>query len=117
MPLNHELRAFAANFVEATTTAPDYRLYALAGTKPPKPGLLRVSDGTGECIAVEVWAMPLEAFGRFAAAVPPSFSIGTVRLADGLMVKGFLVEAQAVAGARDISQYGGWRNFVADAAS
>jgi allophanate hydrolase len=117
MPLNHELRAFAAHFVEATRTAPDYHLYALAGTEPLKPGLLRVADGSGRCIAVEVWAMPAEAFGLFTAAVPPPLSIGTVRLVDGRTVKGFLVEAQAVAGARDISQFGGWRNFVAEAAS
>jgi allophanate hydrolase len=116
MPLNHELRAFAAHFVEATATAPDYRLYALLGTEPPKPGLLRVPDGSGNSIAVEVWAMAAEAFGRFAAAVPPPLSIGTVRIADGRTVKGFLVEAQAVVGARDISRFGGWRDFVAQAA-
>jgi allophanate hydrolase len=114
MPLNHELHASSATFLEATATAPDYRLYALAGTDPAKPGLLRVAGGT--TITVELWVMPAEAFGRFTAAVPPPLSIGTIRLADGRMVKGFLVEAQAVAGARDISSFGGWRNFAAQAA-
>jgi allophanate hydrolase len=117
MPLNRELWAFAAQFVEATTTAPDYRLYELVGTEPRKPGLLRVSDGRGSSIAIEIWEMPAEAFGHFTAAVPPPLSIGTVRLTDGRLVKGFLVEAQATAGARDISRYGGWRDFVAEAAS
>jgi allophanate hydrolase len=117
MPLNRELRAFAAEFIAASTTAPDYRLYELAGSEQPKPGLLRVPDGSGNSIAVEIWALPVEAFGRFTAAMPPPLSIGTVRLVDGHMVKGFLVEAQAVAGARDISRYGGWRDFVAQAAS
>ena len=117
MPLNHELRAFAAEFVAASATAPDYRLYELPGIEPPKPGLLRVPDGSGSSIAVEIWALPAEDFGRFTAAVPPPLSIGTIRLADGRMVKGFLVEAQAVASARDISRYGGWRDFVAQAAS
>ena len=114
MPLNHELRAHQARFVAATATAPDYRLYALPGA-PPKPGLLRVAAGQGNAIAVEVWAMPLEPFGRFTAAVPPPLSIGSVRLADGRWVKGFLVEAEAVDGARDISSFGGWREFVAKA--
>jgi allophanate hydrolase len=117
MPLNRELRAFAAEFIAASTTAPDYRLYELAGSEQQKPGLLRVPDGSGNSIAVEIWALPVEAFGRFTAAMPPPLSIGTVRLVDGHMVKGFLVEAQAVAGARDISRYGGWRDFVAQAAS
>jgi len=40
-------------------------------------------------------------------------SIGTLELDDGRSVKGFLVEAEAVAGARDISSFGGWRAFMA----
>jgi allophanate hydrolase len=113
MPLNHELQSHQAQFVETIPTAPDYRLYALAGTTPPKPGLLRVAAESGNAIEVEVWAMPAEPFGRFVAAVPPPLSIGSIRLADGRMVKGFLVEAEATDGARDISDFGGWRNFVA----
>ena len=61
--------------------------------------------------------MPPEPFGRFTAAVPPPLSIGSVRLADGRWVKGFLVEAEAVHGARDISGFGGWRAFMAQAAA
>jgi allophanate hydrolase len=116
MPLNRELRASSATFLEATATAPDYRLYALAGSEPAKPGLLRVADGSGAAIAVELWVMAPEAFGRLTAAVPAPLSIGTIRLADGRQVKGFLVEAQAVAGARDISSFGGWREFAAQPA-
>ena len=115
MPLNHELRALGSRFITATATAPDYRLYALPGTMPPKPGLLRVAAGHGSAIALEVWAMPPDPFGRFTAAVPPPLSIGSVRLADGRWVKGFLAEAEAVNGARDISSFGGWREFVAKA--
>ena len=113
MPLNGELRALDARLVAETTTTADYRLFALAGTTPPKPGMLRVADGEGAAIAVEVWALTAEAFGRFVAAVPPPLSIGTVRLADGGAAKGFLVEAKAVDGARDISSFGGWRAFMA----
>jgi allophanate hydrolase len=112
MPLNHELRSHQAQFVETIPTAPDYRLYALAGTMPPKPGLLRVAPKNGSAIEVEVWAMPAEPFGRFVAAIPPPLSIGSIKLADGRLVKGFLVEAEAIDGARDISAFGGWRNFV-----
>jgi allophanate hydrolase len=115
MPLNHELRNHDARFLEATATAPEYRLYALAGTAPPRPGLLRVAPGKGANVAVEVWAMPAAPFGRFIASVPPPLSIGSIRLADGRLVKGFLVEGEAVNGARDISEYGGWRNFVGQA--
>jgi allophanate hydrolase len=113
MPLNGELRSAGGRLIERNTTAPHYRLYALAGTRPPKPGLLRVKSDTGAAIEVEVWALSESAFGRFVAAVPPPMSIGTLELGDGRSVKGFLVEAEAVAGARDILSFGGWRAFVA----
>jgi allophanate hydrolase len=74
---------------------------------------LRVGQGTGANIEIEVWAMPAEHFGRFVAAVPAPLSIGTIRFADGRTVQGFLVESEAVAGARDISSFGGWRAFLA----
>ncbi len=113
MPLNGELKSLGARFLEVATTASEYRLYALADTKPRKPGLLRVAQGEGAAIEVEIWALPVAAFGQFVAAVPPPLSIGTLSLADGRMVKGFLVESDAVGGARDISSFGGWRGFMA----
>lgn len=112
MALNHELLSLGGRLIEATSTAPDYKFYALKGTVPPKPGMLRVESG-GAAIAVEVWALPTKAFGQFIAAIPSPLSIGTVRLADGSGVKGFLVEAAAVDGARDITSFGGWRAFIA----
>jgi allophanate hydrolase len=115
MALNVELRALGARFLEQTTVSADYRLYALA-TTPAKPGLLRVPAGTGFAIECEVWALAAEAFGRFVAAVPPPLTIGTLTLADGRSVKGFLVEPEALAGAPDISGYGGWRAFMASRA-
>jgi allophanate hydrolase len=115
MQLNGELMAHGAWLLEATSTAPDYRLFALNGT-PARPGLLRVAEGAGKSIALETWAMSADAFGTFVASVPSPLSIGTIRLHDGRTVKGFLVEAQGVEGARDISEFGGWRAYLAQAA-
>jgi allophanate hydrolase len=115
MVLNGELKALRGRLLEATSTAPDYKLYALS-TTPPKPGMLRVEAGTGSPIALEIWALPAAAFGEFVAAIPPPLSIGTIRLADGRGVKGFIVEPAAIDGARDISAFGGWRAFVAEKA-
>jgi allophanate hydrolase len=112
MALNGELKSFGARFLERTATAADYRLFALAGTAPPKPGLLRVGAGKGAAIELEIWAMSAEKFGAFVAAVPPPLSIGTLTMADGRLAKGFLAEAEATAGARDISGFGGWRAFM-----
>lgn len=113
MALNGELQALGARLIEATETVPDYKLYAL-DTTPPKPGMLRVDVGAGSAIKLELWALSAAAFGKFVAAIPPPLGIGTVRLADGRGVKGFVVEPVAIQGARDISAYGGWRAFMAE---
>jgi allophanate hydrolase len=112
MPLNRELLALGGLFVKETATAPDYRLYALNGAVPPKPGLLRVAEGAGVTIVVEIWKLSFEAFGKFVAAVSAPLSIGTLALVDGSRMKGFLVEAVATENARDISSFGGWRAYV-----
>ena len=112
MPLNGELRARNARFLETSKTAPDYKLFALPDSSPPKPGLLGVAPGGGHAIEVELWALSYGSFGRFVSDIPPPLAIGTLALADGRRVKGFLVEADATKGARDISEMGGWRAFV-----
>jgi len=112
MPLNGDLRALNARFLETARTTPDYRLFALPDSKPAKPGLLRVAKGSGRAIEVELWALRHDAFGRFVGDIPPPLAIGTLTLSGGRKVKGFLVEADATAGAKDISDLGGWRAFV-----
>jgi allophanate hydrolase len=114
MALNRELTSLGGRLIEATETAPDYRLYELNGTIPPKPGLLRVAAGTGAAIKLELWALSAEGFGRFVNGIPSPMAIGTLMLADGRAVKGFLVEPIATQGGRDISEFGGWRAFMAD---
>lgn len=109
-PLNWQLTERSAELVETTTTAPTYRLYAL-DTEPPKPGVVRVAQD-GAALEVEVWRLSEEAFGSFVAALPQPMAIGTVDLADGSQVKGFLVEPLAVETAEDITAFGGWRGFV-----
>jgi allophanate hydrolase len=113
LPLNHELTSAGGVFLRTVETVPDYRLFALPGTTPPKPGLLRVGAGAGHAIAAEVWALDAAAFGRFVAAIPSPLGIGTIRFSDGTAVKGFLVEAEAVKDARDVSGFGGWRGYLA----
>jgi allophanate hydrolase len=116
MALNDELRRLDGEFSRRTTTTAEYRLYALAGGPPMRPGLLRVAAHEGEAIEVEVWTLAPDAFGQFVAKVPSPLSIGTLRLADGTSPKGFLVEPQGLIGARDITNFGGWRAYVASLA-
>jgi allophanate hydrolase len=112
LPLNRELTERGARLVRRARTAPRYRLFALPGTTPPKPGMVRIDGDGGHAIDVEVWELPLGAFGAFVAGVPSPLSIGTIELDDGARVQGFLCEAVATEGAEDISRFGGWRRYL-----
>lgn len=112
-PLNWQLTQRNARLMTSTHTHPDYQLYALANTSPPKPGLVYTPGFGGKGIEIEVWAMPEDTVGGFLAAVPAPLTLGTIRLADGSQVKGFLCEPAGLEGARDITEFGGWRRYLA----
>ncbi|RZK99418.1 MAG: allophanate hydrolase [Rubrivivax sp.] len=116
MPLHWQLTERGARLVSSTHTSPRYQLFALPGTVPPKPGLVRVAadppPGAGHAIAVEVYALPQSSIGSFLAMIPPPLGLGSVELADGSWVKGFICEPCGLQGADDISLYGGWRAYM-----
>lgn len=111
LPLHHQLENAKARFLRADRTAPCYRFYALAGSTPAKPGLLRVSE-EGASIEVELYELTPEAFGNFVANIPPPLGIGTMELENGSQVKGFICEPEGLANAMDITQHGGWRRYL-----
>ncbi len=112
-PLNGQLVALGARLLETTSTAPTYRLFELPGAQPAKPGLVGGGAPTGDGIEVEIWELATEAFGSLVAGVQAPLAIGTIALGDGRTVKGFICEADAVAGAREITAHGGWRAYRA----
>ena len=114
MPLHHQLTTRGARLNATTRTAARYRLYALEGTDPPKPALVRADDGAA--IAVEVYDLPPETLGSLLAEIPPPLGLGTIELNDGSWVKGFICEPRAVRDARDITAFGGWRSYMAEGA-
>jgi allophanate hydrolase len=113
MPLNWQLLDRGAWLESTTRSAAAYRLYALPNTQPPKPGMVRVNSGNGCAIALEIWSMPVEQFGSFVALIPSPLGIGTIELEDGRSVQGFVCEAWAAEGAKDVSDLGGWRAYIA----
>jgi allophanate hydrolase len=116
LPLNRELTQRGARLLRRACTAPRYRLFALPGTTPPKPGMVR-TGADGHAVEVEVWELSLASFGAFVAGVPSPLSIGTIELDDGEPVHGFLCEAVATTGAEDITRFGGWRSYLASRAA
>jgi allophanate hydrolase len=111
-PLNWQLAERGARKLASATTSANYRLYALADTTPPKPGLKRVAQD-GAAIAIEVWELPLRRFGELVAQVPAPLGIGSLELADGRWVHGFICEPWALEQAQDITAWGGWRAYLA----
>lgn len=111
MPLHWQLTSRGATFFGSFTTAPNYRLYAMADSVPPKPALVHSEQGAE--IALEVYELDMASFGSFVTEVPPPLAIGTVTLADGSSVKGFVAEPRALTGAQDITHLGGWRAYIA----
>ncbi|WP_090571380.1 allophanate hydrolase [Nitrosomonas sp. Nm33] len=113
LPLNEQLTSRQGRLVISTTTSPDYRLYALPGKPPQRPGLIRVNENEQSAsIEVEIWELPAREFGSFVANIPAPLGIGTLTLASGETVQGFLCERYAIGNAKDISHFGGWRNYL-----
>lgn len=115
MALNGQLRDRGGYLVSCGKTLPCYRMYLVpaGGGLPERPALVRVADNEGAAIETEVWALSTEAFGDFVSKIPSPLGIGKVLLEDRKSVPGFIAEPIAVVGARDISEYGGWRAWVA----
>jgi allophanate hydrolase len=115
LPLNRDVVALGGRYARTVETAASYRCFLLPGAVP-RPGVLRVDRG-GASIEAEIWTMPPEGFGRFVASIPSPLGFGTIKLSDGSEVKGFLVEAAAIALAQDITRFGGWRAYLAGGAA
>jgi len=111
--LNSQLTQRGARLKKTCRTAPGYRLYALAGSKPARPGLARDDQFQGSGIEVEVWTIPEDQFGSFVAEVPEPLGIGNVMLDSGESVKSFICEPYALAGSTEITQFEGWRAYLA----
>ena len=114
LPLNGQLTQRGARLVRTVRSASGYKLFALPGGPPKRPGMVRVEDGdvasTG--IEMEIWELPATEFGSFVAGIPAPLGIGTVALDDGSQVQGFVCEAIATAQAQDITAFGGWRSYL-----
>lgn len=115
LQLNWQLTERGAQLKARTLSAPRYRLYALAGGPPLRPGMVR-DEQHGSAIEVEVWSIPTAELGSFVEAIPVPLGIGKVELADGRWISGFICEASGLAGAKEITELGGWRNWLQQSA-
>jgi hypothetical protein len=109
LEVNDRLIAVDATFIREDTTEPIYRLFSIDDSYP---AMIRVAEG-GNAIAVEIWSVPLAGLCQVLWQEPPGLCVGKVRLADGEEVLGVLGEAIMCKEEREITQYGGWRKYLA----
>tara|TARA_R110001592_G_scaffold362757_1_gene678069 strand:- start:3009 stop:4817 length:1809 start_codon:yes stop_codon:yes gene_type:complete len=112
LPLNWQLTERGGYFVEKTQSAKGYKLYALAGGPPLRPGMV-VDSSSDQSIEIEIWEVPMSEFGSFVAAIPVPLGIGKVQTNDGRWLPGFICEASGLKGAEDVTKFGGWRKWLA----
>lgn len=111
LPLNWQLKKRKATLVKRAQTAPKYQLFALEGGPPPRPGMVR-NDEVGASIAVEVWQIPTHDLGSFLVEIPAPLGFGKVELDDGRWYTGFICETSGLKGAKDITRFGSWINWL-----
>lgn len=112
LALNWQLTQRGGRLLEATRSSPDYKLYALAGGPPLRPGMLRVNEG-GVSIAVEIWELSSSELGSFLTGIPAPLGLGKVQLEDGRWETGFICDGYGLAGAEDITGFGSWKAWLA----
>ena len=100
-----------ATFLEEAWTAPVYRIHSIGDVHP---GMYEVDQG-GVSVQGELYEVPDDVWQRVESGEPPGLYRGPVKLADGRVVPGILYpQEMAEAGRhRDISEFGGWRGYVA----
>jgi hypothetical protein len=109
LALNVNMIGAGAVFVKEAYTAPIYRLWSI---RDIHPAMMRVPDG-GVAIALEIWAVPPAGLGQILEQEPPGLCIGKILLADRKVVLGVLGEAFLCRNQLEISQWGGWRSYIA----
>lgn len=111
LKLSPNMAAAGATFLKEAVTEPVYRLWTI---NDEHPAMIRVTDGSGVGVAVEVWEVPAAGLAGILLNEPPGLSIGKVNLDDGSTVLGVIGgEPALVEGQREITEFGGWRAYIA----
>ena len=101
-----------AEFLGEAVTEPVYRMYSIGDVHP---GMFEVAEG-GVAVMGEVYLVPDDVWARVEAGEPPNLYRGEIKLADGRRPFGILYPRELAEGNHcDISEYGDWRAFMANA--
>ena len=111
LELEKNMQDAKATFVREDRTERSYRLYSM---DDKNPAMVRVSkdDAGAVSVALEIWEVPYEGLTQILLGEPQGLSIGKVKLINGESVLGVIGEAESVKDKKEISGYGGWREYI-----
>lgn len=109
LELNKNLIAVGATFLRETHTKPVYRLFSIDDRYP---AMIRVTEGGNE-ITLEIWSISSSSLYQIIQQEPSGLCMGKIELVDESEVLGVLGEAIICEKQLDITQYGGWRKYLA----
>jgi gamma-glutamylcyclotransferase (GGCT)/AIG2-like uncharacterized protein YtfP len=103
-----------ARFRGERTTAPRYRLFSVDDRHP---AMVR-DDARAAVVAGELYEVPLAVLATLLEREPAGLGLGVVELSGGQLTLGIMwLEDELPPSSRDISDFGDWRRYRADAAT
>ena len=109
LELENNLKEVGAFFIKESKTEKAYHLYSI---NDKYPAMIRVDNG-GNTVDVELYAISEEGVKQVLSKEPPGLTIKEITLIDGASVLGVVGENDIIKGQREITSYGGWRNYIA----
>ena len=108
LELNENLLEVGAVFLEDAKTQGIYRLFSIDDRHP---AMFRVTEGGNE-ISVEIWDIDESGLVSVLRKEPAGLCIGKVELNNGRLVLGVLGEEILCNGMKEITEFGGWREYI-----
>ena len=108
LELENNLKAVSAIFIKESQTEKAYRLFSIDDKYPAM-----VKDAKGSAIDVELYEISEQGMQDVLSKEPEGLTIKEITLIDGSKVQGVVGLPFIIENRKEITNYGGWRNYLA----
>ena len=108
LELENNLKAVNAIFIKESKTEKAYRLFSIDDKYPAM-----VKDAKGSAIDVELYEISEQGMQEVLSKEPEGLTIKEITLIDGSKVQGVVGLPFIIENRKEITKYGGWRNYLA----
>ena len=108
LELENNLKAVNAIFIKESQTEKAYRLFSINDKYPAM-----VKDANGSAIDVELYEISEQGMQEVLSKEPEGLTIKEITLIDGSKVQGVVGLPFIIENRKEITKYGGWRNYLA----